>query len=119
MSPEVAEQLSVFRPLNLNTTPVIKVACEPLNPSDLPKMKDGLQKVCKSYPAIQLKVEESGEHVLIGTGELYMDSAFHDLRTVFTNNTEVKLSEPFVSIAETVADTSSVKCVCETPNKKN
>lgn len=29
------------------------------------------------------------------------------------------MSEPFVSFAETVIDASSVKCMVETPNKKN
>jgi U5 small nuclear ribonucleoprotein component len=66
-----------------------------------------------------VKVEESGEHIVIGTGELYMDSLFQDLRKVFSNDTEIKVSEPFVSISETCADTSSVRCICETPNKKN
>jgi len=95
------------------------VACEPLNPSDLPKMISGLRKLNKSYALSETKVEESGEHILLGTGELYMDSMLQDLRKVFSQDTEIKVSEPFVSIAETVADTSSVKCFCETPNKKN
>jgi U5 small nuclear ribonucleoprotein component len=51
---------------------VVKVACEPLQPSELPKMLDGIRKINKSYPLLTTKVEESGEHILIGTGELYM-----------------------------------------------
>lgn len=47
-----------------------------------------------------------------------MDSILQDLRTVFSD-IEIKVSEPFVCIAETVADSSSTKCFCETPNKKN
>jgi 116 kDa U5 small nuclear ribonucleoprotein component len=70
----------IFRPLDFQTESVVKVACEPLNPSELPKMLDGLRKITKSYPLAQTKVEESGEHIVIGTGELYMDSIFHDLR---------------------------------------
>ena len=54
----------------------------------------------------------------MGTGELYLDSIFQDLRTVFSD-IEIKISEPFVCISETVADSSSTKCVVETPNKKN
>ena len=50
----------------------MKVACEPLQPSELPKMLDGIRKINKSYPLLTTKVEESGEHILIGTGELYM-----------------------------------------------
>lgn len=65
------------------------------------------------------KVEESGEHLIIGTGELYLDQIMHDIRKVFNRDFEIKVSEPFVSISETIADTSSVKCQCETPNRKN
>jgi U5 small nuclear ribonucleoprotein component len=51
---------------------VVKEACEPLQPSEHPKMLDGIRKINKSYPLLTTKVEESGEHILIGTGELYM-----------------------------------------------
>ena len=81
-------------------------------------MLAGLRKVSKSYPLAETKVEESGEHIIVGTGELYLDCLLRDLRTVFSD-IEVKVSEPFVCIAETVADNSSTKCFCETPNKKN
>jgi hypothetical protein len=35
---------------------------------------EGLRKVNKSYPLLVTKVEESGEHTIFGTGELYLDS---------------------------------------------
>ena len=57
----------------------MKIAVEPVNPSELPKMLDGLRKVNKSYPLLSTKVEESGEHVILGTGELYLDCVMHDL----------------------------------------
>lgn len=81
-------------------------------------MLEGLRKISKSYPLSRTKVEESGEHIIFGTGELYMDSVLSDLRTQFSD-IEVKVSEPFVCFSETVADTSSIKCFAETPNKKN
>jgi len=62
-----------FKKLDFNTESVVKVACEPLNPSDLPKMLEGLRKINKSYPIVQTKVEESGEHIIVGTSELYLD----------------------------------------------
>lgn len=71
-SPEV-EELEVFKKLDFNSEASIKVACEPLNPSELPKMIEGLRKINKSYPLASTKVEESGEHIIIGTGELYID----------------------------------------------
>ena len=60
------EELYIFRPLKFNTQSVIKIAVEPVNPSELPKMLDGLRKVNKSYPLLNTRVEESGEHVILG-----------------------------------------------------
>jgi U5 small nuclear ribonucleoprotein component len=65
-----AENPGSFSKLDFGCEPAIKVACEPLNPSDLPKMLEGLRKISKSYPMAKTKVEESGEHVVMGTGEL-------------------------------------------------
>jgi U5 small nuclear ribonucleoprotein component len=42
--------MDIFKPLEFHSESVIKVACEPLNPSDLPKMLEGLKKINKSYP---------------------------------------------------------------------
>ncbi|RYY32014.1 hypothetical protein EON62_05925, partial [archaeon] len=63
-------------------TAVVHLSVEPLNPADLPKVLSGLRKLQKSYPLASTRVEESGEHVLIGTGELSMDALMHDLRYV-------------------------------------
>ena len=52
----------------------MKIAVEPLNPRELPKMVEGLRCINKSYPLVTTKVEESGEHAVLGTGELYLDS---------------------------------------------
>ncbi|CAJ0962944.1 unnamed protein product, partial [Mesorhabditis belari] len=112
------EDLYIFRPLKFNTKSVVKLAVEPINPSELPKMLDGLRKVNKSYPLLTTRVEESGEHVLLGTGELYMDCVMHDMRKVFSE-IDIKVADPVVSFCETVVDTSTLKCFAETPNKKN
>jgi U5 small nuclear ribonucleoprotein component len=108
----------IFRPLQFNTLPVVKTATEPLNPSELPKMVEGLRKISKSYPLAITKVEESGEHTILGTGELYLDSIMKDLRELYSE-VEVKVADPVVSFCETVVESSSMKCFAETPNKRN
>ena len=60
-------------PIQFRTEAVMKIACESCIPSEHPKMQEGLKKVSKSYPLAEVKVEESGEHLVIGTGELYLD----------------------------------------------
>ncbi|KAL6047985.1 U5 small nuclear ribonucleoprotein component [Balamuthia mandrillaris] len=108
----------IFKPLNFNTVSAMKIAVEPLNPSELPKMLEGLRKINKSYPLVTTKVEESGEHVILGTGELYLDCVMHDLRKMYAE-IEIKVADPVVSFCETVVETSSLKCFADTPNKKN
>eukprot|EP00002_Diphylleia_rotans_P024681 TRINITY_DN4880_c0_g1_i1.p1 TRINITY_DN4880_c0_g1~~TRINITY_DN4880_c0_g1_i1.p1 ORF type:complete len:976 (+),score=217.16 TRINITY_DN4880_c0_g1_i1:58-2985(+) len=108
----------IFAPVRHNTQSVMKVAVEPIKPAELPKMLEGLRKVNKSYPLLSTKVEESGEHIILGTGEIYMDSVLHDLRKMYSE-IEIKVSDPVVSFCETVVETSSLKCFAETPNKRN
>ncbi|KAK4954446.1 hypothetical protein LTR10_007877 [Elasticomyces elasticus] len=112
------EDAFIFRPVKQFFESVFKVAVEPINPSELPKMLDGLRKINKSYPLITTKVEESGEHVVLGTGELYMDCVLHDLRRLYAQM-EIKVSDPVTRFAETIVDQSAIKCFAVTPNKKN
>lgn len=112
------EDVSIFAPIEHMTQSVLKVSVEPLNPSELPKMLEGLRRINKSYPLAVTKVEESGEHVIMGTGELYLDCVLHDLRVLFSE-IEIRVSDPVARFCETVVETSSVKCYASTPNKKN
>ncbi len=112
------DDLHIFSPLQHLTQSVLKVSVEPLNPSELPKMLEGLRRINKSYPLAVTKVEESGEHVVMGTGELYLDCVLHDLRVLFSE-IEIRVSDPVVRFCETVVETSAVKCYASTPNKRN
>lgn len=107
-----------FRPLTFNTIACVNLSIEPLNPSELPRVLAGIRSVQKSYPLSRTRVEESGEHVLIGTGELQLDCMMRDLREMYAG-VEVKVADPIVSFSETCIDQSSMPCFSETPNKKN
>ena len=50
-----------------------------------------IRKVNKSYPLLSTRVEESGEHVILGTGELYLDCVMHDLRKLYSE-IEIKVT---------------------------
>jgi U5 small nuclear ribonucleoprotein component len=86
------EDVYIFKPLQFNTLSVVKTATEPLNPSELPKMVEGLRKISKSYPLAITKVEESGEHTILGTGEIFLDSIMKDLRELYSE-VEIKVSQ--------------------------
>ncbi|WVQ65874.1 uncharacterized protein L199_004052 [Kwoniella botswanensis] len=118
VSKDIEDDLYIFKPIKHITSSVVKIAVEPISPSELPKMLEGLRKINKSYPLVTTKVEESGEHIILGTGELYLDCILHDLRKVFSE-IEIKVSDPVTKFCETVVETSALKCYAETPNKKN
>ena len=66
-------------------------------------------KIGKSYPLVSTKVEESGEHVILGLGELALDCVMHDLRHLYSD-IEVKVADPVVSFCETCVESSALKC---------
>jgi len=112
---EDENSIHIFKPLRFpfcGSESVVKLALEPFQPAELPKMVEGLRRVSKSYPMVHTRVEESGEHVLFGTGELYLDCVLHDLRSVHAD-VEVKVADPTVAFRETVVETSSLKCFAE------
>ncbi|KNC83913.1 hypothetical protein SARC_03848 [Sphaeroforma arctica JP610] len=115
---EVTEDACIFRPAQFNSSAVLKVSVEPVNPTELPKMLESLRSVNKTYPMLETRAEESGEHIIYGTGELYVDCVMHDLRNVFADML-IKVSDPVAAFRETVVETSSIKCFAETPNQKN
>ncbi len=114
-NPANEDDVEIFKHLKFpqaGNESTMKLAIEPLNPAELPKMVEGLRRISKAYPMARTRVEESGEHILFGTGELYMDCMMHDLRHVYSD-IEVKISDPVVGFRETVVETSSVKCFSE------
>lgn len=115
---EDEEDAYIFKPITHFTESVLKIAVEPINPSELPKMLDGIRKINKSYPLITTKVEESGEHIILGTGELYLDCVMHDLRRLYADM-EIKVSDPVTRFCETIVEQSHTRCYAITPNKKN
>ena len=53
--------------MKFSVSPVVRVAVEAKNPSDLPKLVEGLKRLAKSDPMVQCSIEESGEHIVAGT----------------------------------------------------
>ncbi|GAB7364165.1 hypothetical protein MBLNU230_g4716t1 [Neophaeotheca triangularis] len=120
LSPELPDNDEgfVFTPITHFYEPVLKIAIEPVNPSELPKMLEGLRSINKTYPMLESRVEESGEHIMLGSGELYLDCVMHDLRRLY-GRMDIKVSDPVTRFAETVDADSRMKCYSITPNKKN
>jgi len=105
--------------MKFSVSPVVRVAVEPKNPADLPKLVEGLKRLSKSDPLVQCTSEESGEHIVAGAGELHLEICLKDLQEDFMGGAELKISEPVVSFRETVGELSSILCLSKSPNKHN
>jgi elongation factor 2 len=105
--------------MKFSVSPVVRVAVEPKNPADLPKLVEGLKRLSKSDPLVQCTIEESGEHIVAGAGELHLEICIKDLQEEFMGGAEIKVSEPVVSFRETVIAESSEVCLSKSPNKHN
>merc|ERR1711921_61182 len=104
--------------MKFSVSPVVRVAVEPKNPADLPKLVEGLKRLSKSDPMVQCIIEESGEHIVAGAGELHLEICLKDLEEDHAG-IPLKKSDPVVSYRETVTDTSDRMCLSKSPNKHN
>ena len=63
-------------------SPVVRVAVDVVNPSELPKFIEGLKRLSKSDPMVQV-TNENGQHIVAGAGELHLEICLKDLEEEF------------------------------------
>merc|ERR1711931_297414 len=100
--------------MKFSVSPVARVAVECKNPSDLPKLVEGLKRLAKSDPMVQCCIEESGEHIIAGAGELHLEICLKDLEEDHAQ-IPIKVSEPVVSYRESVREESDRTCLSKPP----
>lgn len=107
-----------MRQMKFSVSPVVRVAVDCKNPSDLPKLVEGLKRLAKSDPMVQITTEESGEHIVAGAGELHLEICLKDLEEDHAC-IPIKKSDPVVSYRETVTGKSSQQALAKSANKHN
>ncbi|KAM3183590.1 Elongation factor 2 [Hymenolepis weldensis] len=107
-----------MRQMKFSVSPVVRVAVDCKNPSDLPKLVEGLKRLAKSDPMVQISTEESGEHIVAGAGELHLEICLKDLEEDHAC-IPIKKSDPVVSYRETVTSESSQLVLAKSANKHN
>jgi elongation factor 2 len=108
-----------LRDMKYSVSPVVRVAVEAKNAADLPKLVEGLKRLSKSDPLVVCSIEESGEHIVAGAGELHLEICLKDLQDDFMNGAPLRISEPVVSFRETVTEESNQQCLAKSANKHN
>merc|ERR1719273_589487 len=114
-----------FNTMKFSVAAVVRVAVEPKNAQDLPKLVEGLKRLSKSDPLVQCSTAKTGEHIIAGAGELHLEICLKDLKEQYMKGAGIKVSEPVVSFAETVSERTGTdeafpaQCVSKSPNKHN
>jgi elongation factor 2 len=108
-----------FKTMKYSVAAVVRVSVEPKNAKDLPKLVEGLKKLAKSDPLVQIITTKTGEKIIAGAGELHLEICLKDLRDDFMKGAPIKIGKPVVPLCETVTEESSMTCVSKSPNKHN
>ncbi len=87
--------------MKMGSQPIVRIALEPANPSDLDKMINGLRMLEQSDPSAEYEQLESGEHVILTAGELHLERCLKDLRERFAK-CEIQTGKPIVPYRETI-----------------
>lgn len=108
-----------FNDLHLPATPILRVAIEPKNPLEMSTLVNGLKLLNQADPCVEVKLQETGEHVIVATGEVHLEHCIKDLREKYANNIELNVSQPIVPFRETIVLTRKTDMVNEAIDDNN
>jgi len=103
--------------LKFTVAPVVQISVKPQSPKDLPKLVDAMSTLTKSDPLVVCSINESGEHVIAGAGELHVEVCLRDLRQYVGQ--PIEASPPSVSYRETVTARTESTILAKSANKHN
>lgn len=107
-----------MRVMKFSVSPVVQVAVECKNASDLPKLVEGLKRLSKSDPCVKTWMGETGEIIVAGAGELHLEICLNDLENDHAG-VPLRKSDPVVGYRETVTAESSMMALSKSQNKHN
>ncbi|GFO47266.1 116 kda u5 small nuclear ribonucleoprotein component protein [Plakobranchus ocellatus] len=103
--------------LKFSVSPVVRVAVSVVHAQDLVKLVEGLRRLNKAEPLVQVS-NESGQYVVAGAGELHLEIILKDLEETYAG-VPIKKSDPVVKYCETVTAESDRICLAKSSNKLN
>jgi elongation factor 2 len=98
---------------------VVRVSLHPKSAKDLPKVVEGLRRLAKSDPLVEVALEDGGQHAMAGCGEEHMRLLKKDLEGEYIVGIPLHWDAPSVSYRETVTQESTIMCLSKSPNKHN
>ncbi|KAM9826375.1 elongation factor-like GTPase 1 isoform X4 [Syngnathus typhle] len=105
-----------FTPLNIEASPIVRVAIEPKHPGEMPKLVRGMRLLNQADPCAEVLIQETGEHVLITAGEVHLQRCLDDIKKFA--KIEISASKPIIPFRETVVRPPKVDMVNEDLGKQ-
>lgn len=93
--------MPAFTELTLGATPILRVAVEPHDPRDLPKLRAGLRLLNQADPCVQVALQSTGEYVIVTAGEIHLQRCLDDLQERYAG-VPIRSSDPIVPFRETI-----------------
>ncbi|XP_055614451.1 elongation factor-like GTPase 1 [Uranotaenia lowii] len=84
-------------------TPILRVAVEPKEIHNMPKLVRGLKLLNQADACVQVLVQETGEHVLLTLGEVHLERCIKDLQESYAK-IQLNVSKPIVPFKETIVE---------------
>ncbi|CAK1581003.1 unnamed protein product [Parnassius mnemosyne] len=107
-----------FSEIQYAAVPILRVAIEPIYPSQLPQLVKGLKLLNQSDPCVQVLLQETGEHVLVTAGEVHLQRCLEDLKNIYAK-IPLSVSEPIVPFRETIVDPPKIDMANEEIDSQN
>lgn len=85
----------------------------------MPALKKGMQMLNLADPCVEVFVQETGEHVLVGAGEVHIERCLTDLRTQFAPNIKIRVSPPIIPYRETIIEPPKMDLANEAIGEEN
>jgi elongation factor 2 len=106
-----------FRVMKFSVSPVVRVAVDVQDPTDYPKLVDGLKKLMQADSLVQIS-NENGQQVIATAGELHLEICLADLEKTHAR-CPLKIATPIVTHRETITVESRQIAFTKTTNKHN
>ena len=107
-----------LRPMSFVAAPIVRVALEPVHAYDMTSLVKGLHLLNQADPSVEVTIQETGEHVLAGAGEVHLLRCLDDLKKDYSK-VELNVSEPIVPFRETIIIPPKVDMVNEVISSEN
>jgi elongation factor 2 len=119
-SGSITSSLSAYpiSPMKFSVSPVVRRAVSPTNLAQLKKFTDGLKRLEKIDPCLQV-IYKDNEFIVAGAGELHIEVALKEFQDILGPDVAFTVSPPVVEFCETISQKSTQICLGKSPNKHN